>query len=1145
MPKKSYGETVEKRVKRLFEVLLDHAAHCQCEDNDWGVKLALGEEGKLLQVKTNVAALVRLAEQKGEKLTKDQVRDAISHYLADYLCILRDERHENEKQGCEEWRFSLTLWAKCGDKTTNLTKFSEEWHKRRSEPSKKAVTKPEANAFIPHNFKDSVAIAKPEANASIPHNLKNSGIAKFVGRETVLNQLHEKLQKAERIAISTLSGMGGIGKTELALQYAWQEYRKTTYQGGVCWVDVKGNDPSFDIISFFEYKLKLDKPQGRTSIEQVQDCWQNWIDGDVLIIFDDVRNADRIFEYLPPYEFKNFKVIITTRCEYLSDKIENIHLEELSENDSLDLLRSYIGDDRIDTEIEESKLLCQDLGYLPLALELIARLLKRRSWTIQDTINRLRDKGLKDNGLLGERHTEMTAKGGVKAAFDLSWYELKDEPKTQKLALYLSLFAIAPIKQTWINELFPNEDEYDIEKWLIDNLVGLNLVKSRGSNEYELHRLIHLYLGEKLDQCEFLTTAKQQYCKLFCLKSEKFTQQILSLQKIEELKPLIPHIKQVTQHHYNYIADNYNDNIPYDWNLPIKAVNAFYVSQGFSSQAIQNFEEYIKITENKFGNSDIHLMVLYNDLALILKENGQYDRAMEFLKKALLVAKKYLGENNDQTLTITNAIGDTYREMKDYDKAEETLTYVYYNILGDVINDVIKRKSNNTLPNEEVVKKFSVFILVNNNLALVYQGQKRYNEAENCYKLALQSLEKYRETIYFAQVSNNLGGLYLEMGKQEEAENYFKQARQINKETFDPKYTTNRLNLEHSALLYINQNRLDEAEELLLELLEIQFNLLDDLEPDSLKYLHKIASEYFNKGFYDQAEELSLKINQLYKKFQLTNSIEYCESLNFLATSYTRVNKLEDSIRLSTEAIAIGEKLFYESKIDRNSYTSSSLTIIESYTNLGIALWNVAQKFNQPPQLNQRINFLLEAEIYTRQSLELCQLIFERTNDKTVQYRESHIHNNFGLILEDLEKYSEAEKSYKIALSLRRKELGNEHYLVGQSLLNLAACYDWQKKNDEQTEQMLLECERIWEKLLEPSHPEIVHCYACLAKFYDRKRQFKKAIGYFHKTIENCRIRQDGSIDFYQRKLEECIKRSQNLKPKKSSQSSNKPKGFG
>ncbi|MEL6987800.1 MAG: NB-ARC domain-containing protein, partial [Bacteroidota bacterium] len=61
------------------------------------------------------------------------------------------------------------------------------------------------------------------------HNLKNSGVAKFVGRETALKKIHQKLQKTDRVAISTLSGMGGIGKTELALQYAWQEWKKGTY----------------------------------------------------------------------------------------------------------------------------------------------------------------------------------------------------------------------------------------------------------------------------------------------------------------------------------------------------------------------------------------------------------------------------------------------------------------------------------------------------------------------------------------------------------------------------------------------------------------------------------------------------------------------------------------------------------------------------------------------------------------------------------------------------------------------------------------------------------------------------------------------------------------------------------------------------
>ena len=55
------------------------------------------------------------------------------------------------------------------------------------------------------------------------HNLPNSGVAKFVGRDEDLKQLATQLQKADRVAISALMGMGGLGKSELALQYSWQE----------------------------------------------------------------------------------------------------------------------------------------------------------------------------------------------------------------------------------------------------------------------------------------------------------------------------------------------------------------------------------------------------------------------------------------------------------------------------------------------------------------------------------------------------------------------------------------------------------------------------------------------------------------------------------------------------------------------------------------------------------------------------------------------------------------------------------------------------------------------------------------------------------------------------------------------------------
>ncbi|ARI82139.1 hypothetical protein BH695_2860 [Microcystis aeruginosa PCC 7806SL] len=236
----------------MFEVLLDHVAHCQCEDNDWGVKLALGEEGKLLRVETNLAALVRLAEQKGEKLTKDQVRDAISHYLADYLGILRDERFK--QQGSEEWRFSLTLWAKCGDKTTNLTKFSEEWHKRRSEPSKKAVTKPEATA------------------QSSPQPLTTSGLVdtqlppvrRWQGRREELQELQTALGN-DHLRLIEITAAGGYGKTALARKFTDQ----LTADWPVLWVNF--NQP-YPLAQF-----------GRWLLEELKQNYdEKWNDGQLI-----------------------------------------------------------------------------------------------------------------------------------------------------------------------------------------------------------------------------------------------------------------------------------------------------------------------------------------------------------------------------------------------------------------------------------------------------------------------------------------------------------------------------------------------------------------------------------------------------------------------------------------------------------------------------------------------------------------------------------------------------------------------------------------------------------------------------------------------------------------------------------------------
>ncbi len=203
----------------------------------------------------------------------------------------------------------------------------------------------------------------------IPHNIQQSQARKFVGRDEQIEQLRQLLQANDVVVISDVTGQGGVGKTELAIQYSWQYLED--YSGGCCWLNPQGIDLGNQLVEFGVVNLpNFNPPDGLSLAGQVAYCWKNWQAGKVLLIFDDVKDWKLIQPYLP-HKGSRFKVLITTR-QNTGLTYQSLPLGKLSADGALELLTTLLGKDRVEKELEFAKGLCRFVDYVPIGLYQIA-----------------------------------------------------------------------------------------------------------------------------------------------------------------------------------------------------------------------------------------------------------------------------------------------------------------------------------------------------------------------------------------------------------------------------------------------------------------------------------------------------------------------------------------------------------------------------------------------------------------------------------------------------------------------------------------------------------------------------------------------------------------------------------------------------
>ena len=729
-----------------------------------------------------------------------------------------------------------------------------------------------------------------EKPAESPNNLNRArtGAVNFVGREDAMTQLHHQLQQQERNAITAVvTGMAGVGKTELALQYALYHKKKSTYPGGICWIGVQAETVGVQLLDFAKSLLGLFPPEDLNLRGQLDYCWARWQPpGDVLLILDDVHQYEEIQDYLPPQE-QRFKVLITTRQHWLAASFEQLRLPVLSESAALALLESLIGASRLQAELEVGKGLCAWLGYLPLGLELVGRFLKRRSnWTLARMQQQLIDKGLQLSALQNAS-ADMTAQRGVEAAFEVSWDGLNQPARD--LGCFLSLFALAPIPwRLVIERCLSAEDEEELEDIREDELLNLHLLQAVKGEVYQFHPLVRQFFQAKLALREDGDELKRSFCRGM-VEEAKTIPDTPTKEQVEAVALSIPHIAESATELEQWLEDE--DLIP-----SFAGLGLFYEGQGLYEEAEPWFKQCLAVTRRRLGEEHPDVATSLNNLAALYNSQGRYKEAEPLHLKALDLRKRLLGDNDPLVATSLNNLAALYRSQGRYKEAEALFLQAL---------DLRKRLLGDNDPHVATSL---------NNLAGLYKSQGRYTEAEPLY---LEALDLRKRLLgdndpLVAQSLNNLASLYESQGRYTEAEPLYLEALDLRKRLFRDNHPLVATSLNNLAGLYKYQGRYTEAEPLYLEALDLRKRLFRDNHPLVATYLNNLAELYYFQGRYTEAEPLLLEALDLRKRLLRDNHPDLATSLNNLAQLYKYQGRYKEAEPLFLQALAIAEQALGE-----------------------------------------------------------------------------------------------------------------------------------------------------------------------------------------------------------------------------------------